>query len=125
MKSHWIEHKGKTVFIADFRGFGQDASGLQEECTAIKAELSAQPVKSVLSISVVEGTVGTPDILRVFKDLVPYTTKYVKKRAVVGLTGARRKFVELLAAFTGGTKFVIFENLPEALDWITNESGLE
>ena len=122
MKSHWVEHCGKRVFIADFRGFGMDASGLQQECDGILAELTAHPPKSVRSISVVEGTVGTPDILRVFRELLPHTSKYVDKRALVGLTGMRRKFLEVLDKLTGGTHFVTFDTLPEALDWIVQES---
>lgn len=121
MKSHWVEHVGKRVFIADFRSFGTDASGLQQECDDILVELSTHPPKSVRSISVVEGTVGTPQILRVFKDLLPYTSKYVGKRALVGLTGVRRTFLQILDKLTGGTHFVTFDTLPEALDWIVGE----
>jgi predicted ATP-dependent serine protease len=121
MNSHWVEHKGTRVFIADFRGFEMDSSGLQQECEDIKAELSKQPQKSVRSISVVEGTVGTPEILRVFKNLLPYTNKYVARRAAVGLTGARRKFLDVLDKLTGGTHFAMFNSLPEALDWIVQD----
>lgn len=122
MNSHWIEHDGKRVFIADFRGFEMDSSGLEEECQNIKRELSTQPFKSVRSISVIEGTIGTPEILRVFKELLPYTNKYVARRAAVGLAGTRRKFVDVLDKLTGGTHFVTFDTLPEALDWIVKDS---
>jgi len=122
MNSHWVEHAGKRVFIADFRGFEMDSSGLQQECEDIKAELCKHPPKSVRSISVVEGTVGTPEILRVFKDLLPYTSKYVGRRAAVGLTGGRRKFIDVLDKLTGGTHFTTFDTLPEALDWIVREN---
>lgn len=118
MNSHWVEHNGVRVFIADFRGFETNSSGLQQECEDIKAELSRYPERSVRSISIVEGTVGTPEILRVFKDLLPYTSKYVAKRAAVGLTGGRKKFIDVLNKLTGGTHFVTFDSLPEALDWI-------
>jgi hypothetical protein len=121
MKSHWMEHGDRRVFIADFRGFGMDTSGLQRECDDIRAELTSQPLKSVLSISVVEGTVGTPEILRVFKELLPHTSKYVMRRAVVGLTGPRRKFLEILDKLMGGTHFVTFDALPEALDWVIQD----
>ena len=122
MNSHWVEHDGKRVFIADFRGFETNSSGLQQECEDIKAELTKQPLKSVRSISVVEGTVGTPEILRVFKNLLPYTSKYVAKRAAVGLTGGRRKFIDVIDKLSGGTHFVTFDTLPEALDWIVKDS---
>lgn len=122
MNSHWMEHNGFRVFIADFRGFEMNSSGLQQECEEIKAELSKQPLKSVRSISVVEGTVGTPEILRVFKDLLPYTSKYVGRRAAVGLTGSRRKFIDVIDKLTGGTHFVTFDTLPEALEWIVKDS---
>ena len=121
MHSHWVDHQGKRVFIADFRGFEMDSAGLQQECNEIIAEMSTQPLKSVRSVSVVEGTVGTPDILRIFKDLLPYTTKYVIKRAAVGLTGGRRKFIDVLDKLTGGTHFVTFDTIPEALDWIVRD----
>jgi len=118
-----MEHNGKRVFIADFRGFEMNSSGLQQECENIKAELSAQPLKSVRSISVIEGTVGTPEILHIFKDLLPYTNKYVARRAAVGLVGARRKFIDVLDKLTGGTHFVTFDTLPEALDWIVQDDS--
>jgi hypothetical protein len=31
MKSHWIEHKGKSAFFADYSGFGSDFNALRQE----------------------------------------------------------------------------------------------
>jgi hypothetical protein len=121
MKSHWTEYKGQRVFIADFSELGFDSASLKKECDEIIAELSKEPPKSVRSISLVTGTIGTTAMLGGFKALVPITTKYVSKRCAVGLTGLRKAFIDTINKFTADTKMYSFDTLEEALEWITKD----
>lgn len=121
MKSRWIEHNGNRVFIADFSNFDMDSASLQIECNDIIRTLQVEPLNSVLSISNAEGTVATPGNLAVLKNLLPVSNRYVRRRAVIGVNGARRTFIDILNKLTGGARFATFDNMQQALDWITKE----
>lgn len=121
MKSHWVEHKGKRVFIADFSNYHDDAAGIRTEGQFVIKELESEPPHSALVISNVEGTFANEDIIKVLVELVPITTKKVKRRAVVGLAGFRRHFLYAFAKVVGDINFTVFDTLLEALDWIVIE----
>lgn len=121
MKSRWITHREKRIFISDFSNYGNDALAVREECEAIRLILQDEPVKSVLAIVDVDGTFVNEGIVREFRQILPVTNKYVKRRAVVGLNGFRRHFLFLVAKFTGGINFSPFDNLDDALSWIVQE----
>jgi hypothetical protein len=121
MKSRWVEHKGKRVFIADFSNFHDDAAGVRAEYKAIISEFEIEPVHSVRAISNVEGTFANEDILKVLVEGVSITSKWVKRRAVVGMTGFRRHFLYAFAKVVGDINFTVFDTLPEALDWIVKD----
>jgi hypothetical protein len=121
MKSHWVEHKGKRVFISDFSNFRDDGAGVHAECQAIKSELEIEPLHSVLALTNVEGTFANEDIMKALVELVPVTNKRVKRRALIGVAGFRRHFIYALAKVVGDINFTVFDTLPEALDWIVKE----
>jgi hypothetical protein len=121
MQSHWVEHKGRRVFIADFSNFRDHGAGVMAECEAIKKTLEGEPPHSVLSLTNVEGTFANEDIIKALMELVPITNKRVKRRAVVGMTGFRRHFLYAFAKVVGEINFTVFDTLPEALDWIVKD----
>jgi hypothetical protein len=121
MKSHWIEYKGKRVFISDFSNFRDDGAGVRAEAQAIIKELEREPAHSVIAITNAEGTFANEDIMKAFVDLVPITNKRVKRRALVGVAGFRRHFIYALAKVIGDVNFTVFDTMPEALEWIIKE----
>jgi hypothetical protein len=121
MKSRWVHHNGRRILIADFSQFGGDAAGLQAEVNAIKEIFKLELPQSVSAITYVEGTFANPEILQVFAGLLPYTNKYVRKRALVGVAGFRKHFIETLASLMGEVQFKPFDTLDQALDWIAEE----
>ena len=121
MKSRWVEHKGKRVFIADFSNFGTNSAGLLAECSEILKELPNEPPNSVLVISDVSGTVATPGNLDVLKSILPVSNHFVKKRAVVGMAGARKDFLEFFIKLTGRASLNPFESMEEALDFLVKD----
>lgn len=118
MKSHWITHKGKRVFIFDCSNFGSDVAALEAETEAVAAVVTKEPLNSVLAVSNSMGTVGTPAAMRILERLVSRTSRHVQKRAVVGVTGLRRFLVDAMNRVSGGKPFSNFETVEEALDWL-------
>ena len=118
MKSHWVEHKGARIFIADFSNYGSDANGVQAEADYIAKALQVEPPESVLSIAYVDGTFANDKILRALMSLIPVTNKYVKKRCVVGMRGFRKHLLAGFTRLTGRAQFTICDTLEEAMDFL-------
>ena len=118
MKSHWTHHNGKRILIADFSNFGGDAAALQAEVEGVKELLKQEIPSSVNAVTYVEGTFANPEVLQVLAGLLPYSNKYVKKRALVGVAGFRKYFIDNVANLMGNVHFKPFETLDRALDWI-------
>ena len=121
MKSHWVVYQGKRIFMSDFSNRGYDAAAIEEECEAIKGALAGEMPKSVLAIVNVEGTFVNDKVVGAFRRLLPTTNKYVKRRAIVGLSGFRRHFIYLVSKFAGNVVFSPFDTLQEAQDWIVRD----
>jgi len=121
VKSHWVEHKGIRVFIAEFSSFGTNSAALKKEADNIIATLTQEPPNSVLSISNVEDTKATRGVLQVLMDVLPHTNKVVRKRCVIGVSGVRWTFVESFNQLTGRARMESFNSLENALDWIVQD----
>jgi hypothetical protein len=121
MKSHWVLHKGKRVFISEFSNCGTNADAVRAECAAIKAALANEPDKSALVIANLEGTFVNDGIIQAFRELLPVTNQYVKRRAIIGLSGFRKHFIFLVSKFVGSINFLHFDSLNEALDWVVQD----
>ena len=121
MKSHWVTYQDKRIFISDFSNLGYDEAAVADECEAIKAALEVEPPKSVLAIVNVDGTFVNDKIIGAFRQILPVTNKYVKRRAVIGLSGFRRHFVFLVSKFVGSVDFNAFDSLGEAQGWIVRD----
>lgn len=118
LKSHWVLHKGRRVFISEFSNCGTNADIVRAECDAVKAALSNEPEKSALVIANLDGTFVNDGIVQAFRELLPVTNKHVKRRAIIGLSGFRKHFIFLVSKFVGSVSFSHFDSLNEALDWI-------
>ena len=121
MKSRWIVHNGKRLFYADFSNFGADSAVLKEESKAVVALVTQEPLDSVLALSDVRGTTGTPESLAIMKGVVSRTTRYVRKRATVGLSGIRRALIDAVNRLSGAKQFTCFDDVKAAEDWLTEE----
>jgi hypothetical protein len=121
MKSHWVEHKGRRVFIAEYSHFGNDSASLQKEADETIETLLKEPPNSVLSISNVEWTTASISNTKVLMDILPFTNNIVRKRCVIGATGISWKLIEIFNQWTGKAQFRAFQALEEALDWIVQD----
>jgi len=121
MKSRWIEHKGKRVFLAEYSDFGVNTTALQEEINEILLTLRQEPSHSVLAISNVAGTIATPGNFNALKNVLRTSNDYVKKRAVVGMKPGQVAFLDIINRLTGQARMKNFNVLEEALDWIVQD----
>jgi hypothetical protein len=119
MKSRWIHHNNVRVFIADFSNLGSDSNGVRNETEFIKDTLKLELPSSVRSITCVDGTFGSPEVLQALAELLPVSNKYVGLRALVGVSGFRKYFLETFTKLVGNVHFKQFDTLDQALDWIT------
>jgi hypothetical protein len=118
MKSRWVTHKGKRVFYVDFSNFGMDKEGIKAEAQAVMTTVMLEPLGSVLALSDVRGTVGSPDNLATMQNLVAHTGPHVRRRATVGIGGIRKGFLDLINRFTGRQPMIAFDDVEQAKDWL-------
>ena len=67
----------------------------------MEEEMLTQPPKSVLLLVETAGTVISPEALNLFKNVASHASKLLKKTAVLGMTGARRMILDIVAKFAG------------------------
>ena len=121
MKSKWVEYGGKRIlhidlsnFLSDMRGFEAE---LNETVATIGQEMYSMPEHSALVLVDMTNTSMTQASNKLLSERVTDTKKYVKKTAVVGMTGIRKIFLDYFARLasseTGG-----FEGIEEAKKWL-------
>jgi len=118
MKSHWMTHKGKKVFYADYSNLNSEQ--LKAEGASVEPVLCSMAKNSVLVLADVRGTYGTPDTMNVLKGITATTKFHVHKRAVVGVTGVQRILLRALNQFSG-QETVSFDTIDSALDWLVED----
>lgn len=121
MKSRWIEHKGKRIFLADYSGLGDDSDALYAEGQYVVQELKNNPGGAALVINDLHDTHSSIANSNMVKKILTQTSGLVSKRAVIGLTSTTRYFVNALIHLTGKGSLVQFDSLEKALDWIVEE----
>ncbi|MBN1485532.1 MAG: hypothetical protein JXA37_12515 [Chloroflexia bacterium] len=124
MKSHWTTYKGQRILYCDYRDFSLDAlQGLRAELEAVQELLSPEAPASVLALSDVRGSVASPEAVNLFKQASVQTAGYVQKQAVVGVTGLKKVFFDVIVRLSGQDARA-FAELEPAQDWLVEESGV-
>ena len=106
MKSKWIFYKGVKILYADYSGFKNDAAALKIENDGVDAVVCQQAPGSVLCISDVRDTVASSEAMAIIKNSAKRTNPYVRKQAVIGVTGVRRVLADAVVRFSG-TEIVV------------------
>lgn len=117
MKSRWTTWKGQRVLYCDFSGFKSDVDSLKREVDAADQEIIKEPKGSVLLMADLRNTVASGQVVEMFKHSAVLTNPYVKKQAVIGVTGFKRFLADVVARFSGqGMR--LFDTEGEAMDWL-------
>ena len=121
MKSRWLEHQGKRIFLADYSGLGDDSEAVYAEGQQVIAELLKVPENSALVIIDVHDTHASLANSAVFRKILAQSHQRVQKRAVIGLTASTRHFINTLKHLSGKGSLTPLDSLEKALDWIVKE----
>jgi hypothetical protein len=121
MKSRWTDHKGKKILYIDLSKFGGNDSAVDTELSQVISimgqEVYSQPLKSVLVLVDLRDTMITRDVQRLISERIADTQKYIRKTAVVGLSGIRGIFLDYFARMAGSDT-VGFDTPEPAEDWL-------
>ena len=120
MHSIWIEHKGKKIFYQDFSKNFYNAAAVKAELAEVQKVVIAEPKNSVLVLSDFRDTSVGSELLSSMNDASAATKAYVRKTAVLGVTGMKRKLADLLTALTG-QQLRYFDNIEAAKDWLAED----
>ncbi|HTP09394.1 MAG TPA: hypothetical protein VMP08_14165 [Anaerolineae bacterium] len=123
MKSQWINYKDKRILHIDLSNFKEDLKGFEAELTAavttIGQEMYQQPPHSVLVLVDLRNTAMTSTAQKMLTERIKDTRQYVKKTAVVGMTGLRRMYLDFFAHIAGSDT-APFDDPESAKEWLVN-----
>ena len=120
MRSTWIEYNGKEIFYQDFSKHFYNASAVKTELEEVQRVVTAQPKDSVLVLSDFRDTNVGSELLASMNAASDATKVYVRKTAVLGVTGMKRKLADLLTALTG-QPLKYFDDIETAKKWLTED----
>ena len=110
-RSRFIDHKGKQIFVLDCSGCTTDQiREIIKECGRV---VQAQPEKSVLTMTIAGGGKFDNEIISELKELTKGNEPYVKKAAVVGMTGLYKVVLMAVSMFSN-REFHLFDTAEEA-----------
>ena len=123
MKSRWIIHNEKRIFIADYSEFDKNLDAVRIEIAAVIEMLSREPPDSVLTVTDVNYTYATDvqSLINLLKDAFPKVNPCIKKRAMIGSSERRWYRIPLFEHVTGIKRYRMFNRMREALDWLALE----
>lgn len=120
MRSLWIEHRGKKIFYQDFSKHFYNSVAVKEELDEVQKVVTAQPKDSVLVLSDFRDTTIGSELLASMNAASTATKSYVHRTAVLGVTGMKRKFGDMLTALTG-QPLKYFDDIEAAKNWLVKE----
>jgi len=121
MRSQWIEHNGKKILYQDFSKLFYNSTAVKTELAEVQEIVKAQPKDSVLILTDMRDTNIGSDLLPAMNDASAATKAYVRKTAVLGVTGVKRTLADLLTSLTG-QPLKYFDNMEDAKHWLTEEN---
>ncbi len=120
MRSKWIEHKGKNIFYQDFSGFFFNYDGVKEELKAVQEVVLEQPLGSLLVLADFTDTTIAGDLMTMLNESSRLTKDRVKKTAVLGVSGIKKRLGDMLSRLTG-QPLRYFEDEYLAKEWLIEE----
>jgi hypothetical protein len=114
----FIEHAGTRVLSIDYTHC--DATLMKQIATEGHRVISFEPLRSVLTLNDVTGSRFDQESVKALKSMVAANAPYVKRAAVVGLSGLQLLIYDAVQAFSK-RRIPRFASHDEALDWLVRE----
>ena len=122
MRSNWIEHQGTKIFYQDFSKNFYNSAAVKTELAEVQKIVLAEPKNSVLVLSDMRDTNVGGDLIPVMNAASTATKNHIRKTAVLGVTGMKRKLADLLTALTG-QQLKYFDDVESAKSWLIEDEG--
>ena len=116
----FITHEGKQILFIDVTNCA--AEEVIELLTEVQRIVTAQPPKSVLTLSDLTGAQFSRATITRMKEVAVFDRPYVKRAAFVGAQSLPKVFYEALTTFSR-REFRKFKMREEAMDWLVREEG--
>jgi hypothetical protein len=120
MKSKWVEYNGKQIFFQDYSNFFFNEQAVKKELTEAQDLVMKEPANSLLVLTNMSNTEVTLNLMPIFNEASKVTRPYIRKTAVLGVSGVKRTLGDLLSKITG-QQLMYFNNEVEAKAWLTKE----
>jgi hypothetical protein len=112
----FITHRGKRVLSIDYSRSGVE--GMKAVAEEGHRVIALEPPNSVLTLNDVTGASFDQESVEVLKSRVAANAPYVKRAAVIGISGLQRLIYEAVQMFTKRS-IRAFSSREEALDYLT------
>ena len=116
----FITHQGKQILFIDVANCA--AEEVIELLTEVQRIVTAQPPRSVLTLSDLTGAQFSRSAVTRMKEVAVFDRPYVKRAAFVGAQSLPKVFYEALKTFSQ-REFRKFKTREEAMDWLVGEEG--
>ncbi len=112
---------GRWILRVDLSGIG---TGAREDYLPVFAEvkklIATKPLNSVLSLTKVNNYKLTDEVQTDIKDLLKHNRPYVKKGAVIGVTGLAKVMLNSFSRILH-RNMMCFDDEEEAIAWLTQK----
>ena len=111
-------HEGKRVLMIDYSycDVGQMQEMIELTCTLIATQLPG----SVLTLSDVTGAIFNTEVVEQLKEMAKHNAPYVRKAALVGVTGLQAFIYNVVQTFSK-RNIPVFSNKEEALKYLLGD----
>jgi hypothetical protein len=116
----FVSHRGKQVLFIDVTNCA--AEEVIELLPEVQRIVTAQPLKSALTLSDLTGAQFSRAAVTRMKEVAVFDRPYVKRAAFVGAQSLPKVFYEALKTFSQ-REFRRFETREEAMDWLVSEEA--
>jgi hypothetical protein len=114
----FIEHAGRRVLFINYSHC--DVAMLKAVAEEGHRAIAQEEPDSVLTLNDVTGTTFDKESVAVLQEKVAANARYVRRAAVVGISGLQRLIYEGVQAFSR-RRIPNFESRQEALSWLVKE----
>ncbi|MBZ5507501.1 MAG: hypothetical protein LAO78_18735 [Acidobacteriia bacterium] len=114
----FIEHQGRRVLFVNYSHC--DVAMLKAVAEEGHRVIAREQPNSVLTLNDVTGTNFDKESVAVLQAMVAGNAPYVRRAAVIGISGLQRLIYEGVQAFSR-RRIPLFESRQQALDWLVQE----
>ncbi|MFP4365071.1 MAG: hypothetical protein ACLFR1_14510 [Spirochaetia bacterium] len=115
-----LEENGKQIVYMEF-----PESGAMDEIDQVISEgkgiIHSSDPESVLALSNIKFQDPNPDIMKAIEGFTKSNKPYIKKSAVIGISGVKKALVNAIAGITG-RNMKVCSSKEEAIDYLTKDS---